>query len=66
MVDCVYLVYLCSSKAKDMETPNRASFKIRPELRKAFEIEAKKKQWTLSYYIEQICESFAKTKKMKV
>jgi len=49
-----------------MKTPNRASFKIRPELRHAFEKEAEKKQWTLSYYIEQVCELHAKAKKIKV
>lgn len=49
-----------------MKTPNRASFKIRPELRQAFEAEADKKQWTLSYYIEQVCEDYATRNKLKV
>lgn len=49
-----------------MKTPNRASFKIRPELRQVFEKEADKKQWTLSYYIEQICEDYATRNKLKV
>jgi hypothetical protein len=49
------------SKAKE-----RASFAIRPELKRAFEKEADKEVRTLSYYIERICEDFATRNKLKV
>ena len=47
-----------------MEAKKTLSFKIRPELRKIFEMEAKKDNRTLSYYVEQICEDFAARKKL--
>lgn len=42
------------SKAKE-----RASFAIRPKLKRAFEKEALKEKRTLSYYIEQVMENYA-------
>lgn len=43
-----------------------ASFKIRPELKKALEKEAIKDKRTLSWYIEGVIEEFAKRKKISV
>lgn len=42
------------SKAKE-----RASFAIRPKLKRVLEKEAAKEKRTLSYYIEQLVENFA-------
>lgn len=41
-----------------------ASFKIRPELRKALKREADKEKRTLSWYIESLIEEIAKKKKI--
>lgn len=41
-----------------------ASFKIRPELRKALKKEADKEQRTFSWYLESIIEDYAKKKKI--
>jgi len=49
------------SKAK-----GRATFAIRPKLKKALEKEADKEIRTLSYYLEQIVEAFAKENNIKV
>ncbi len=56
----VYRVYICNVMAKET-----ASFKIRKELRDAFQREAEKEKRTLSWYLESIAEEFAKRKKIK-
>lgn len=41
-----------------------ASFKLRPELRKALKKEADKERRTLSWYLESLIEEIAKRKKI--
>lgn len=43
-----------------------ASFKIRKELREAFQREADKEKRTLSWYLETMAEEFAKKRRIKV
>ena len=43
-----------------------ASFKIRPELRKALKREADKESRTLSWYLESLVEEIAKRKRIQV
>lgn len=59
MLCIVYVIYIAFIMAKDT-----ASFKIRPELRKALKKEADKDKRTLSWYLETIVEEFAKKRKL--
>lgn len=51
--------------AAPRDQKDTASFKLRPELRKALKREAEKDKRTLSWYLESIIENFAKRNKLE-